>query len=117
MPVDPCAEHPGKDACIADASCTWIAIGAPCVVGEPCPSGICQSIGGGCRCACPSCEVGQPCPPCVCDCPIDDCDPLPGTGEECADVPACDFLCPEGTHNPTDERGCVHTCECVADSP
>ncbi len=30
-------------------------------------------------------------------------------------VPECDLLCPPGTHNPVDECGQVHTCECVAD--
>jgi hypothetical protein len=33
----------------------------------------------------------------------------------CAGIPECDLLCPGGTTNPTDENGCVHTCECVAD--
>jgi hypothetical protein len=35
----------------------------------------------------------------------------------CDDVPACELECPPGTHNPIDENGCVHTCECVADDP
>lgn len=34
--------------------------------------------------------------------------------EPCSDtVPECDLVCPDGTHNPTDECGRVHTCECV----
>lgn len=32
---------------------------------------------------------------------------------ECSALPVCDLLCPEGTMNPVDETGCVHTCECV----
>lgn len=39
---------------------------------------------------------------------IRDCAP-----EECAEIPQCDLLCPDGTTNPVDEHGCVHTCECV----
>jgi hypothetical protein len=35
--------------------------------------------------------------------------------DPCADIRMCRFLCPEGTHNPIDENGCVHTCECEPD--
>jgi hypothetical protein len=31
----------------------------------------------------------------------------------CAAVPQCDLVCSEGTENPIDESGCVHSCECV----
>jgi hypothetical protein len=31
----------------------------------------------------------------------------------CNQVPQCQFQCPNGTINPTDSHGCVHTCECV----
>ncbi len=31
----------------------------------------------------------------------------------CNQVPQCQFQCPNGTINPTDGHGCVHTCECV----
>lgn len=31
----------------------------------------------------------------------------------CKQVPQCQFQCPDGTINPTDGKGCVHTCECV----
>lgn len=34
-------------------------------------------------------------------------------GDPCASVPQCELLCPEPSINPTDENGCVHTCECV----
>jgi hypothetical protein len=37
----------------------------------------------------------------------------PPCGDPCRDVPQCEFLCPEGTVNPTDKNGCVHTCKCV----
>jgi hypothetical protein len=37
----------------------------------------------------------------------------PPCGQPCQDVPQCEFLCPEGTVNPTDKNGCVHTCKCV----
>ena len=33
----------------------------------------------------------------------------------CEDVPACQFLCPDGTHSPIDAMGCTHSCECVPD--
>jgi hypothetical protein len=41
---------------------------------------------------------------------IVDCPPKTGA---CDQVPQCDFLCPPGTKNPVDQRGCTHTCECV----
>lgn len=31
----------------------------------------------------------------------------------CNQVPQCEFACPNGTSNPTDGHGCIHTCECV----
>lgn len=34
---------------------------------------------------------------------------------DCSRVPACELLCPAGTHNPTDADGCEHTCRCVPD--
>ena len=37
-----------------------------------------------------------------------------GSPDPCADVPQCDFLCPEGTHNVLDDNGC-ETCQCEAD--
>jgi hypothetical protein len=37
----------------------------------------------------------------------------PETGGNCGKVPQCEFLCPTGTVNPTDQNGCVHTCQCV----
>jgi hypothetical protein len=40
----------------------------------------------------------------------------PPCGQRCDDIPQCEFLCPEGTSNPTDQNGCVHTCKCVAGS-
>lgn len=35
--------------------------------------------------------------------------------DPCAAVPVCALQCPPGTHNPVDDAGCVHTCECVPD--
>jgi hypothetical protein len=46
----------------------------------------------------------------VCGWEIRDCEPV-----DCTEIPMCDFECPAGTHNPVDEAGCVHTCECVPD--
>lgn len=44
------------------------------------------------------------------------------TGDTAADLPPdfshldeCDLECPDGTHNPTDVDGCVHSCRCVPD--
>lgn len=34
----------------------------------------------------------------------------------CSDIPQCDLVCAPGTHNPIDENGCLHSCECVPDS-
>jgi hypothetical protein len=34
-------------------------------------------------------------------------------GDPCAAIPECELACPEPRVNPTDENGCVHTCECV----
>ncbi len=79
---DPCLAHVDSAACDADTdgNCTWIAIGAPCEQGEPCPGGVCQNLdlvggggsggggGTGCVCACPACPDGVECPPCACDC-------------------------------------------------
>lgn len=33
----------------------------------------------------------------------------------CRDVPQCRLACPPGTHNPTNEDGCLLTCECAPD--
>ena len=33
--------------------------------------------------------------------------------DPCADIPKCRLLCPDGTIHPTDDSGCVHTCDCV----
>ena len=40
-------------------------------------------------------------------------DSAPPEAGACDQVPQCDFACPPGTKNPVDQRGCVHTCECV----
>jgi hypothetical protein len=34
-------------------------------------------------------------------------------GDPCAAIPQCELACPEPRVNPTDQNGCVHTCECV----
>lgn len=83
------------------AECTDEECGPPplCPVYE-CPDG---SMAG-CTGPCVRNEDGQ-CGWVVRDCP-----------DPCADIPQCEFLCPPGTHNPTDEHGCVHTCECVPDA-
>jgi hypothetical protein len=31
----------------------------------------------------------------------------------CAGIPQCRFACPDGTVNPKDQNGCVHSCTCV----
>jgi hypothetical protein len=31
----------------------------------------------------------------------------------CDGIPQCRFACPEGTVNPTDKEGCIHSCTCV----
>lgn len=60
----------------------------------------------------PECEA--PDPPTFCDTlPFVSCAALDEAS--CDDLPACEFLCPNGTHNPIDADGCVHTCECVPD--
>jgi hypothetical protein len=73
---DPCQGHTEEAACLADTvnECQWYAIGAPCIEGEPCRSGVCQGPtdpgggggGGGCTCVCPDCAPGETCPPCDC---------------------------------------------------
>ncbi|MFK7990781.1 MAG: hypothetical protein AB8I08_32475 [Sandaracinaceae bacterium] len=35
--------------------------------------------------------------------------------DACTDVPHCRLACPPGTHTPTDEDGCLRTCECEPD--
>jgi hypothetical protein len=83
-------------------------------------------------------ECESPNPPAFCaELPYFGCGPIPeesgdgtvhcgvihpdGTSEEvpcddaCAGIPQCELLCPEGTSNPVDENGCVHTCECESD--
>jgi hypothetical protein len=67
---DPCTQYTDETACTTDTTCIWYAIGAPCIEGEPCLSGVCQAAttGGDCVCACPACEPGVECPPCDCDC-------------------------------------------------
>lgn len=39
---DPCTSHADEETCLADPICTWFGIGAPCRLGEPCLSGVCQ---------------------------------------------------------------------------
>jgi len=34
-------------------------------------------------------------------------------GAACDGLPQCRFACPEGTVNPKDRNGCVHSCTCV----
>jgi hypothetical protein len=77
---DPCLEHTDSMSCSADGAdgCTWIAMGIPCMDGQPCPGGVCQNLGlvggggtgggTGCVCDCPACPDGMDCPPCGCDC-------------------------------------------------
>jgi hypothetical protein len=36
-----------------------------------------------------------------------------GAGGACDGIPQCRFACPEGTVNPKDQNGCVHSCTCV----
>ncbi len=36
-----------------------------------------------------------------------------GPGNVCDGIPQCRFACPEGTVNPKDQNGCVHSCTCV----
>jgi hypothetical protein len=66
--------------------------------------------------ACPSASGEQPnsdetaAPPAGSGCAS----PVAGGGaSDCSAVPQCEFACPEGTSNPVDDRGCLHTCECV----
>jgi hypothetical protein len=56
----------------------------------------------------PSCSAGADG---VCAWRIVECPPV---SDPCTNIPGCDFACPPGTKNPVDERGCTHTCQCVA---
>ena len=37
----------------------------------------------------------------------------PDAGGGCESIPQCRFACPDGTVNPKDQDGCVHSCTCV----
>ena len=82
------------------AECTEAECGPPpaCPVYE-CPDG---SLGG-CTGICFRNDAGD-CAWEVRDCP-----------DPCAGIPECDLACPPGTHNPIDDNGCVHSCDCVPD--
>ncbi len=121
--VDPCSAHTDESACAADTSnaCMYYAFGRPCIEGEPCVAGVCQttkaSADPSCDCACPSCPADTDCPPCTCACTgpsggtMGDCVPPPTPTEPIA-CPAigCFAPCPNGER--LDAAGCP-TCECL----
>jgi Cys-rich repeat protein len=45
---DECSQITDQESCSANPDCGWFAFGMPCVEGEPCISGVCQTIGDGC---------------------------------------------------------------------
>lgn len=66
----------------------------------------------------PACESEEP-PDYCAALPYAGCQPIepdqPTEPDPCDGIPGCLFECSSGTHNPIDENGCVHTCECVPD--
>ena len=137
--LDPCTDY-DEATCLDNEQCEWFALGAPCIEGEPCKSGVCQQIDP-CRtytdadacasdtanqCAwaatelCPAdnCGDGGFCyqatdeQPCACACPI-----CP-EGEAC---PPCECDCKDdscvcsGTVCPDNDPSCVPEYECTCD--
>lgn len=95
--VDPCHDA-DEESCLADDRCQWFEIGAPCIEGEPCISGVCQYrvTDEPCACECAACEADKECPPCECSCPSDECvcsgTACPEGDQDC--VPEYDCSCP-----------------------
>jgi hypothetical protein len=118
-PGDPCSAFTDANTCTANSGCQWFASGQPCMTGQTCVSGVCQTEmpppPTGCGCACPTCAPGTACPPCDCNCtdPSGGCTPpAPPTGGGGTVCPAigCASPCPNGTKTGAD--GCP-TCECL----
>jgi hypothetical protein len=122
---DPCAKFTDPSSCGGDVTdkCQWYAFGKPCVTGQPCVSGVCQSpsatggggTGGGCACSCPGCDPKtMNCPPCACDCGGENPGCVPPSmppGTACPAI-ACNPQpsCPNGVTK--DANGCP-TCSCA----
>ena len=110
--LDACAGLDTEEACLADATCTWYALGIPCQEGETCVSGVCQDIDP-CRAhtdpdACAA-DADNRCAWAATElCPADDC----GDGGFCYQVPeddctcVCPLECPEGGECPPCECDC-----------
>lgn len=94
-----------------DDSCGWRLSTCPTPMPTDCDATECGSAPSDPTIACRDGSIGGP----VCRRDADGTcswDVTPCT-DICADVPVCRLACPAGTHNPVDEYGCIHYCECV----
>lgn len=120
--ADPCNAHEDATTCSADTAnaCVFYAFGAPCIEGQPCKAGVCQTktppTDPTCDCACPDCPPNADCAPCSCTCSgggstMTGCVPPPQPTDPIA-CPAIGCFAPCANGTKLDASGCP-TCECL----
>jgi hypothetical protein len=97
-----------------DGGCGWETRGCPTPGPEECELDACGPALGAPAYVCADGSIGGNTGRCLanadgtCGWELRECPP-----DECAALPMCDLLCPPGTVNPIDDRGCVDSCSCV----